>query len=455
MSSVAERGNTEDIMANVSFSLPYGHGQLPAVIDSGRLSCSMGMLVLAAQRMVQQNYDVSTIVEEIEALKKRLPCTYIVGSTQFMARAGHISSNFHTIAQSFMLHPMITLKDGRMNVGRIYFGSQRRAWKRYIDHVLAGKERDIDYDLIFVAYVGITAEDLEWIEEMIRKRIEPRRMVFQQASATTAVNCGPGTFGILYLKKGATSYNLSGMMPEEVGRYAGYENDTGDLQGRDDMVPISVPAAGVSSKDTWEPDDETAWYDGLEGIDAEVGIKNCGGEDAYKPVLEIFYESIDKKMAEIQEYHEKGDLAAYTVKVHALKSSARIIGALEFGELAQRLENAGKEADIDYIKDNHESFMKQYMNFKKILRDVVGKEGKDDEKTRLVPTADSYIIDGVYEAVREAAETMDIEAVEAALKEVEGYVLPKEAETDFKKIKSLAEDFDYDGILLVVKEREA
>ena len=50
---------------------------------------------------------------------------------------------------------------------------------------------------------------------------------------------------------------------------------------------------------------------------------------------------------------------------------------------------------------------------------------------------------------------MDIEAVEAALKEVEGYVLPKEAETDFKKIKSLAEDFDYDGILLAVKEREA
>ena len=56
--------------------------------------------------------------------------------------------------------------------------------------------------------------------------------------------------------------------------------------------------------------------------------------------------------------------------MHALKSSAMIIGAKELGEKARRLENAGKQNDAAYIKKNHKEFVSLFLSFKEILKDV-------------------------------------------------------------------------------------
>jgi HPt (histidine-containing phosphotransfer) domain-containing protein len=195
------------------------------------------------------------------------------------------------------------------------------------------------------------------------------------------------------------------------------------------------------------------WYEMLEGIDGEEGIKNCGGEDAYLPVLEIFYESIDEKSEEMETFYKAGDFENYGIRVHGLKSSARIIGAADLGDEAQRLETAAKEDDEEYIRTNHDDFMKHYKKLKDVLKDVcVGTSDDQDDTGSEKPMADPVIIEGVYEAVAEAVEDMDIEAIEEALAEIEGYALPDIAEKTIKKIKDLSEVFDYEGIKATIKE---
>jgi fatty acid-binding protein DegV len=44
--------------------------------------------------------------------------------------------------------------------------------------------------------------ELKRVEEMVRKRIEFDRIYFQCASPAIAVNCGPGTFGLLFFNRG-------------------------------------------------------------------------------------------------------------------------------------------------------------------------------------------------------------------------------------------------------------
>lgn len=417
------------------------------IIDSGRLSGSMGMMVLAAYRMAQQNYEVGAIIDELEALKRRLPCTYVVGKTDFMATAGHISQNFNVIAKSFMLHPIIHVKDGRMEAGRLLFGSLRGAWKKYIDHVLKGHEHDIDNDLIIVAYVGIGGDDLEWIEEQIRNRIEVRKLILQPASATTAVNCGPGTFGILYMSKGTRSYTLSSLIPDETGYRVDDADDEDEAATEDIIIRTEEPRAGETG---------LKWYEKLEGIDGEEGIKNCGDEESYLPVLEIFYESIDEKSKEIRDYYEAGDLENYGIRVHGLKSSARIIGAADLGEEAQKLETAAKEGDEEYIRSHHDSFLKHYLGYKEVLAKVCGDvsddTGVNGEEKREKPMVDPVIIEGVFEAVLDAAEALDIDGIEEALGEIEGYALPEDVESTINKIKNLSEVFDYEGIRATIKE---
>ena len=58
-----------------------------------------------------------------------------------------------------------------------------------------------------------------------------------------------------------------------------------------------------------------------------------------------------------EDYHE------YTTQVHALKSSARLIGAGELAKLAQELETAGREGDIQRIQKETDVILKKYVWF--------------------------------------------------------------------------------------------
>lgn len=113
---------------------------------------------------------------------------------------------------------------------------------------------------------------------------------------------------------------------------------------------------------------EVQWYENLEGIDGDIGVKNCGSKEAYQAVLGIFYESLEPNMEEISRYFKDGDWHSYMVKVHAMKSSAQIIGAIALGEQAQHLEDAAKAGDTGFIKEQHERFVAGYRHYQEMLR---------------------------------------------------------------------------------------
>ena len=196
-------------------------------------------------------------------------------------------------------------------------------------------------------------------------------------------------------------------------------------------------------------------YRNLDGIDAPVGIRNCGSVDGYRSALGIFYDTIEAKADEIDDLYNKKDYKDYTIRVHALKSSARIIGAEEFASKAQELENAGKAGDTLYIKSNHDGFISGYRHYLDVLKHVCAKEqdgepvndGSDNDK---VPVADEYIMKEVYRAVRQAAENMDIDAIEDALGELKGYRLSDTDAEVIGRIQSCCDTFDYDGIISTI-----
>ena len=95
-----------------------------------------------------------------------------------------------------MGRPVLVLRKGKMGLGMIYFGSRKRAWKKYINNCLAD-EHHIDKRMLFVTYVGMNKRDLNWVREQIERKVKFDEIYFQQSSPAIAVNCGPGTFGLL------------------------------------------------------------------------------------------------------------------------------------------------------------------------------------------------------------------------------------------------------------------
>lgn len=192
------------------------------------------------------------------------------------------------------------------------------------------------------------------------------------------------------------------------------------------------------------------------GIDVVNGIKNCGGTDQYDPILEIFCDSMEDIRNEIEELYQKEDFKNYTTKVHALKSSARIIGATVIGEEAQELENAGKRDDIDYIREHHGAFMEKYSDLKKPVSEALGRSENEEETGNVnesLVVADSTVMDAAYEEMELAARDMDSDRLDAVFDEMKGYGIPEEEQELFGKLEKVAYNLDYDMVLELLKER--
>ena len=89
-----------------------------------------------------------------------------------------------------------------------------KIFNKYINKTLSRKANP-DPDIAFITYTGLEEEQLVHIEELVRKRFCFKHIVIQKASAGITSNCGPGTFGVLFLEKGEKSYYLASLFESE------------------------------------------------------------------------------------------------------------------------------------------------------------------------------------------------------------------------------------------------
>ena len=107
-------------------------------------------------------------------------------------------------------------------------------------------------------------------------------------------------------------------------------------------------------------------YD-LKEIDVDAGLNYCGDGEDYVEALRMYLGSAEKKAEEIEKYWAAGDIKNTTIKIHALKSASRSIGALELGEFAARLEKAGGSGDTQTLGKELEELLSGY---RKLARDL-------------------------------------------------------------------------------------
>ncbi len=400
------------------------------VINSEVVSSATGILVLIAIKLAQMNASVEEIVSELEEVKKRLRCSFIIDDTESMARKGFIRPEFDQIARSLSLHPCLTVRDDALRIGGIWLGSTQRVYRKYINKAFPV---DVipDPEVVFVTYVNVPIETLRWIKEEISKKAYFENVVFKQASAAISSNCGPGTFGIIYFVKSNKSYNLNSYFNESMRLFRDEQED-------------------YDAEDEEEVKEPLKWYEAIEGIDGKLAIKNNGSEEGFRKILKFFYDSIDSKAEELDRYYYEEDYSNYVIKVHALKSSCRLIGALGISEKAQLLENAGKEERYDYIKQNHSVFIREYRSYKDALSELFEEDTPADEEKEPKPVADKLLMESVYEGLRDGADAMDCDAIDAVFKEVEGYAIPENEAEKFSALRMMADQFDYEGMLEIL-----
>ena len=187
------------------------------------------------------------------------------------------------------------------------------------------------------------------------------------------------------------------------------------------------------------------WLYSVDEIDINAGLKHCGDEEAYLDTLKIYGGYSATGADEIEGFWRVRDIANTTVKVHALKSTSRAIGAESLGSLAEKLELAGKAGDWAILDAELAGLLERYRALGAALSPLYAPAKNAHDDNEFPPISDSELREA-YSSIRECAMSLDAEGTLYALDYLNGFRLP---ESDIQRVKQLRDavnDFDWDRV---------
>lgn len=170
------------------------------VIDSQNLSTGQGLVVLEACRLAETATDMAAMVQQLEQFTTRVEASFLVDKLTYLVRGGRCSSAKALGANLLNLKPCIEVKDGKMIVGKKYRGNFIKSLPAYVKDRLEGRE-DLDEMNVFITNTPVDDACYAAVEEAVATYGHFQNVYKTNAGCTVSCHCGPGTLGVLYVRK--------------------------------------------------------------------------------------------------------------------------------------------------------------------------------------------------------------------------------------------------------------
>ncbi|MBQ9419996.1 MAG: response regulator, partial [Synergistaceae bacterium] len=203
----------------------------------------------------------------------------------------------------------------------------------------------------------------------------------------------------------------------------------------EEMMIRYIPSEKIcAAKDDVDAEQKIAlpeWLYSIDEVDVDAGLKHCGDAEAYLDTLKIYGSYSATGADEIEGFWRARDIANTTVKVHALKSTSRAIGAESLGTLAEKLELAG--------------LLKRYRALGTALSPLYApaKNSHDDKELPLISESE---LREAYNSIRECASSLDSEGAVYALDYLGGFRLSDSESQRVEQLRNAVDDFDWDRV---------
>ena len=170
------------------------------VIDSQNLSTGQGLIVLEACRLAQTCENLDEIVDALNALTPRVEASFLLDRLDYMVKGGRCSSAAALGANLLNLKPCIEVKGGKMSVAKKYRGPYAKCLASYVKDRLSGRE-DILRKELFLTYTPVSDACLAAVKDAINSCESFETYYETTAGCTVSCHCGPGTLGVLFVRK--------------------------------------------------------------------------------------------------------------------------------------------------------------------------------------------------------------------------------------------------------------
>ena len=170
------------------------------VIDSQNLSTGQGLVVLKACELAQSCNDLDELASQLREFTEKVEASFLLDQLTYMVKGGRCSTVAALGANLLNLKPCIEVKNGKMGVVKKYRGNYAKCLASYVKERLAERD-DIDRNTLFVTHTVISDECEAAVEDAVKEYGNFENVYNTQAGCTVSCHCGPGTLGVLFVRK--------------------------------------------------------------------------------------------------------------------------------------------------------------------------------------------------------------------------------------------------------------
>lgn len=171
------------------------------VVDTRNLSTGSGLVVLHGAELAQQGKSAAEIKAACDAMVDKVEASFVVDSIDYLHKGGRCSSVAALGANLLKLKPLIEVIDGKMKAGKKYRGNIDKVILNYVADKLRGRD-DIDKHRIFITHTKCSPVTVQQVRGKINELYPGFEEILETtAGCTVTSHCGPGTLGILFVRK--------------------------------------------------------------------------------------------------------------------------------------------------------------------------------------------------------------------------------------------------------------
>ncbi|MBQ7507362.1 MAG: response regulator [Lachnospiraceae bacterium] len=303
-----------------------------------------------------------------------------------------------------------------------------------------------DFDIIFLDHMMPEMDGVETLK-LLKKEYEERKLPAFVALTANAVSGAREMFlreGFdEFVSKPVENLELERVMrkvlPSHFIRYAiaDLNEEAFIMAARDQLAGMTVDPIRLLA---------------AQGINTSEGINYCRGDRAfYVDLLRKFNSTAKKKIEELKEDYEKKDWSDFRIRVHAIKSSARMVGADELSAMAFEQENAARDENEELIEQGFDDLILNYTAVSEMIGEAILPhiEAEEGELSPLDPEVFAEKLSEVISALG----TFEGEKAERILSELSRYSY---GETPISAIlqdaMALIEDFDMTAAAEIIQK---
>lgn len=189
-----------------SFSSTYSNAVIAArefpeckivIYDSMNLSSGTGLQLMKVAKFRDQGLSVDEIALKMKAITPLVRSQFAIETMEYLHKGGRCKGITRWFGTILKLKPIIEVRSGEMNVGKLPHGKMKVALDKLIDYITLDKEK-VDEDNIFITH-SLATDGAKYLNDKLKEMFPKTMINITDAGSVISSHCGAGTIGVLYI----------------------------------------------------------------------------------------------------------------------------------------------------------------------------------------------------------------------------------------------------------------